>query len=121
MIDHISLTVTDLDNTKAFFSQALEPLGIALVMEVEGWAGYGAEGKPEIWFGQQDLSQRPMSISFRAETRSQVNGFYEAALAAGGLDNGSPDIRENYHPSYYSAFVIGPDGHNIEVVCHEVE
>ncbi|MDM3869995.1 VOC family protein [Porticoccus sp. W117] len=121
MIDHIGLTVTNLENSKAFFSQALEPLGIGLLMEVDGWVGYGAEGKPEFWFGQQDLGQRPMHISFGASSRAQVDAFYQAALAAGGQDNGAPGIREHYHPSYYSAFVIGPDGHNIEAVCHEAE
>ncbi|MGS2722549.1 VOC family protein [Porticoccus sp. GXU_MW_L64] len=121
MIDHISLSVSDLAGSKAFLDQALQPLGVALVLEVDGWAGYGPEGKPELWVGQHELPQRPMHIALRAENRAQVDEFYQAALAAGGLDNGAPGIREHYHPNYYSAFVIGPSGHNIEVVCHEVE
>ncbi len=117
-IDHIGLNVTDYDKSKAFYREALAPLGIGLVMEVEGWAGFGPEGKPEFWFGEHDLHQRPMHICFRANSRAEVDAFYAAAIAAGGQDNGAPGIREHYHPNYYGAFVIDPDGHNIEAVCH---
>lgn len=121
IIDHIGLAVSDYEQSKAFFTQALAPLGIEPVLEVEGWAGFGKHGKPEFWFGTHTQNQNPMHIAFVAENRTQVNAFHEAALKAGGKDNGSPGIREIYHPNYYGAFVIGPDGHNIEAVCHQPE
>lgn len=121
IIDHIGLAVSDYKRSKEFFSKALAPLGIELVMEVQGWAGFGKGGKPELWFGEHAERQKPMHIAFLAENRRQVKAFYEAALAAGAKDNGAPGIREIYHPNYYGAFVIGPDGHNIEAVCHAPE
>jgi len=121
IIDHIGLAVSNYEESKAFFTQALAPLGIQLVMEVEGWAGLGRSGKPEFWFGTHSQKQNPMHIAFVAENRAQVNAFYEAALKAGAKDNGPPGVREIYHPNYYGAFVIGPDGHNIEAVCHQPE
>lgn len=121
IIDHIGLAVEDYEKSMGFFCQALAPLGIELVMEVQGWAGLGRNGKPELWFGVRTEKQRPMHIAFVADNREQVRAFYKAALAAGGTDNGPPGIREIYHPNYYGAFVIGPDGHNIEAVCHQPE
>jgi catechol 2,3-dioxygenase-like lactoylglutathione lyase family enzyme len=121
IIDHIGLAVSDYEAAKAFFTKALVPLGIVPILEVEGWTGLGRAGKPELWFGPHGEPQRPMHIAFTAETREQVRAFYEAALAAGARDNGPPGIREIYHPNYYGAFVIGPDGHNIEAVCHAPE
>lgn len=90
-------------------------------MEVEGWTGFGKNGKAELWFGKGGTPQLPMHIAFTADNRKQVDQFYEAALAAGGKDNGAPGIREIYHPNYYGAFIIDPDGHNIEAVCHNQE
>jgi catechol 2,3-dioxygenase-like lactoylglutathione lyase family enzyme len=121
IIDHIGLAVSDYDRSKQFFCAALAPLGIELVMEVEGWAGLGRAGKPEFWFGTHTGSHQPMHIAFAAQNREQVRAFYTAALAAGGKDNGPPGIREMYHPNYYGAFVIGPDGHNVEAVSHVAE
>jgi catechol 2,3-dioxygenase-like lactoylglutathione lyase family enzyme len=121
IIDHMGLAVSDYAQSKAFYTQALAPLGITLVKEVAGWAGFGRGGKPEFWFGTYSQTQNPMHIAFVAESRAQVNAFYEAALKAGAKDNGSPGIREIYHPNYYGAFVIDPDGHNIEAVCHQPE
>ncbi len=121
IIDHIGLSVSNYEESKRFFLQALAPLGIGLVMEEHGWAGIGREGKPQFWFGQGDAPQKPMHIAFAAENRAQVRAFHEAALSAGGKDNGAPGIREHYHPNYYGAFIIGPDGHNIEAVCHAAE
>lgn len=121
ILDHIGLAVSDYERSKAFFRKALAPLGIDVVMEVEGWAGLGKAGKPELWFGTHSEKQSPMHIAFVAESREQVRAFYEAALAAGGSANGPPGVREIYHPTYYGAFVIGPDGHNIEAVCHKAE
>jgi catechol 2,3-dioxygenase-like lactoylglutathione lyase family enzyme len=121
IIDHIGVAVSHYERSKAFYSLALAPLGIALVMEVQGWAGLGRAGKPEFWFGVQAQPQRPMHIAFLADTRAQVRAFHAAALSAGGTDNGPPGIREIYHPNYYGAFVLDPDGHNIEAVCHLME
>jgi catechol 2,3-dioxygenase-like lactoylglutathione lyase family enzyme len=121
IIDHIGFAVSDYDRSKEFFCKALAPLGIELVMEYQGWAGLGKAGKPELWFGAHSESQRSMHLAFLAENRAQVRAFYAAALAAGASDNGPPGIREYYHPNYYGAFVIGPDGHNIEAVCHQPE
>jgi catechol 2,3-dioxygenase-like lactoylglutathione lyase family enzyme len=96
-------------------------LGIGLVAEVQGWAGFGRNGRPQFWFGVGAGPQKPMHIAFAAENREQVRAFYLAAIGAGAKDNGAPGIREIYHPNYYGAFVIGPDGHNIEAVCHAPE
>lgn len=121
IIDHIGLVVSNYEHSKTFFQQALAPLGIELVMEVEGWAGFGKNGKPEFWFGTHSRAQHPMHIAFAAASPAQVDAFHAAALQAGAKDNGPPGIREIYHPNYYAAFVIGPDGHNIEAVCHQPE
>jgi catechol 2,3-dioxygenase-like lactoylglutathione lyase family enzyme len=121
IIDHVGLAVGDYEKSKQFFSRALAPLGIELVMEIGGYAGFGKAGKPEFWFGGGGDTQRPMHIAFIADNRDQVKAFYAAAMAAGGEDNGAPGIREIYHPDYFGAFVIGPDGHNVEAVCHKAE
>ncbi len=121
IIDHIGIAVSDTERSKQFYLQCLAPLGIELVMEVEGWAGVGRDGKPEFWFGPGDVTQIPMHIAFSAENRKQVDLFYYAALAAGGKDNGAPGIRTIYHPNYYGAFIYDLDGHNIEAVCHKPE
>jgi len=121
IIDHIGLNVSDYEKSKEFFCKALAPLGIDLIAEVQGWAGLGRAGKPEFWFGMHSEPQRSLHLAFIADNRDQVRAFYTAALAAGGSDNGPPGIREIYHPHYYGAFVIGPDGHNIEAVCHQPE
>jgi catechol 2,3-dioxygenase-like lactoylglutathione lyase family enzyme len=121
IMDHVGLTVGDYEKSKRFYSSALAPLGIELVAEIAGWAGYGKGGKPEFWFGAGEKTQRPMHLAFAAENREQVTAFYVAAMAAGGQDNGPPGIREIYHPNYFGAFVIGPDGHNVEAVCHKAE
>ncbi|MEJ2061450.1 MAG: VOC family protein [Gammaproteobacteria bacterium] len=121
MIDHLGLAVRNAEKSKRFYTQALAPLGIGPVMEFEGWSGFGKAGKPEFWFGEGDVAQSPMHIAFAADNRQAVRKFYEAALTAGAKDNGPPGIREHYHPNYYAAFVIDPDGHNIEAVCHKPE
>lgn len=120
IIDHIGLSITDYERSKRFFTAALAPLGIELVTEVAGWAGFGTNGKPEFWFGPGTAS-RSLHVAFSAGNREQVRRFYAAALAAGGKDNGAPGIREIYHPNYYGAFVLDPDGNNIEAVCHKPE
>jgi catechol 2,3-dioxygenase-like lactoylglutathione lyase family enzyme len=118
ILDHMGLTVSDADASKAFFTAALKPLRIALVTETHGWMGFGRDGRPQFWFGGGAQVQHPMHLAFAAENREQVRAFHAAALAAGAQDNGPPGLRAHYHPHYYGAFVIGPDGHNIEAVCH---
>ena len=101
--------------------RALAPLGIGVVLEGDGWAMIGRDGKPQYWFGSFGSAPGPIHIAFSAADREQVRKFHAAALAAGGKDNGPPGIRQHYHPNYFGAFVIGPDGHNVEAVCHAPE
>lgn len=119
IIDHIGFAISNYDKSKTFYVQALAPLKIQLVAEVHGWAGFGKKDKPEFWFGEAAKANGPMHIAFLAESREQVDQFYEAAIKAGATDNGKPGVREMYHPNYYGAFVIDLDGHNIEAVCHD--
>lgn len=119
--DHIGFGVTDFEKSKAFYAKALAPLGIGIVMEGPGWAMAGRPGKPEFWFGSYGKPPGPIHIAFAAANRAEVRAFYEAAIAAGGRDNGGPGIRAQYHPNYYGAFVFDPDGHNVEAVCHAPE
>ena len=121
MFDHIGIGVSDLKGSKAFFLQALSPLGVGVIMEFPHAAGLGRAQKPSFWLGATEGQPLPLHIAFAADNRSQVDEFYRQALAAGGKDNGAPGIRPHYHANYYAAFVIGPDGHNIEVVCHRPE
>ena len=118
MIDHMGIAVTDLPKSVAFYKQALAPLGYELIMSFDQYAGFGIGGKPDFWIGVGTPKDR-VHVAFRAKGRGDVRKFYEAALAAGGVDNGGPGIREIYHPEYYGAFVRDPDGHNIEACCHE--
>ncbi len=129
IVDHFGFGVSDYARAKAFYTQVLAPLGITLVMEFgpeqtagKVWAcGYGRGGKPEFWIGSDGKTTPVMHVAFVAETRAQVRAFHEAALRAGGRDNGAPGPRPQYHPNYYGAFVIDLDGHNIEAVCHRPE
>lgn len=118
VLDHIGFNVSDFPASKAFYLQALAPLGIVAAAEGDGWAMFGRPGKPQFWIGSFGGVPGPIHIAFAADNREQVRQFHEAALAAGGQDNGAPGLREHYHPNYYGAFVIGPDGHNVEAVCH---
>ena len=119
MFDHIGFHVTDFPVMKRFLAQALQPLGIQVTAEGEGWAMIGRDGKGQFWFGSFGASPGPIHLAFAARTRQEVRDFYDAALAAGGKDNGPPGLRPQYHPDYYGAFVIGPDRHNIEAVCKD--
>lgn len=121
IIDHIGFAVSNSEKSNSFYTAALAPLGIKIVMEYGGWSGFGKDGKAEFWIGEDAAAHKPMHIAFAADNREQVRQFYDAALGAGGKDNGKPGIREEYHPDYYGAFVIDPDGHNIEAVCHKPE
>ena len=118
MFDHIGMGVTDMAASKAFYLAALAPLDVKVVMDFGEAVGIGRGGKPTFWLSKSSIKPAPLHIAFTAEKRSQVDEFHRAALAAGGKDNGAPGIRAHYHPNYYGAFVIGPDGHNVEVVCH---
>lgn len=118
MFDPIGIGVSDIDASKAFFLQALAPLRVVVVMEVPGGVGLGTDRKPSLWLGASDAKSAPLHLAFVGATRDQVDAFHRCALAAGGKDNGAPGLRPRYHANYYAAFVIGPDGHNIEVVCH---
>ncbi len=127
VIDHMSLNVADFDSMLAFYEKALAPLDCKVMMrlgkEMTGhaeMAGFGCE-KPFFWLVGTELTRPIQHIAFRAETRAEVDAFYEAAIAAGGRDNGGPGVREMYHPDYYGAFVFDPEGHNIEAVCHKPE
>jgi catechol 2,3-dioxygenase-like lactoylglutathione lyase family enzyme len=117
-LDHMGFNVSDFEGTRKFLVAALAPLGIRVVRGGEGWAMLGRGGRGQFWFGAFGPSPGPLHVAFSAETREQVRQFHAAALAAGGRDNGPPGIRAQYHPDYYAAFVIGPDGHNLEAVCH---
>ena len=123
MFDHVKFGVSDYAASKAFFIKALEPLGVTVVTE---WPPNGVElsrpkGKVSLCFYQTDETPALLHLALAADNRQQVEAFYRAALAAGGKDNGAPGLRPQYHANYYAAFVIGPDGHNIEAVCHELE
>lgn len=119
MFDHVGIGVSDYEASKAFFLTALAPLGVALVMEGPYGLGIGSKGKPSLWMTKMVGKPSHLHIAFTAETREQVDAFYRAALEAGGRDNGAPGLRPIYHPDYYGAFIIGPDGHNVEAVCHK--
>ena len=123
MFDHVKFGVSDYAASRAFLLKALEPLGIAVVSE--GPPTYGVElstnGKTSLCLYQSEEKPAHLHLAFVAENRRQVDAFYRAALQAGGKDNGPPGLRPQYSGNYYAAFVIGPDGHNIEVVCHESE
>jgi catechol 2,3-dioxygenase-like lactoylglutathione lyase family enzyme len=121
VIDHTGLTVADVATSKAFYGAALGPLGYALIMEWEQYAGFGVPPKPDFWIGQGKANVPPIHVAFRAQNRKEVDAFYKAAMAAGGRDNGPPGLRPHYHENYYGAFVLDPDGHNVEAVCHTPE
>ncbi len=117
MLDHIGLTVADYAESKRFFAAALAPLGYTLIMEFGTVGGLGAGRKPDFWIAQGTAGP-PVHVAFASPDRKTVDAFYQAAIAAGGRDNGVPGLRPQYHRDYYGAFVYDPDGNNIEAVCH---
>ncbi len=119
MIDHVSLAVKDYAKSKAFYTMALAPLGFMMLTEIMDHtvAGFGAT-RPQFWIGQDKPHSTATHVAFIAKTRDAVNAFYEAGLAAGGKDNGKPGLRPEYHKDYYGAFLLDPDGNNVEAVCH---
>lgn len=126
MIDHTGIDISNPQISRRFYEQALAPLGYVILMEVPKEVtggvtvlGMGVAPKPDFWL-HEGMPQTPrVHIAFRADNRAQVDLFYKAAIAAGGKDNGPPGPRPHYHPNYYGAFVLDPDGHNIEAVCHD--
>lgn len=118
MIDHVTANVGDFEQAKRFYAQALGPLGYSVQMEFEGAAGFGTgEGIPDFWISSNP-ERGAAHVAFGASDRAAVDAFYEAAVAAGGKDNGSPGLRPHYHESYYAAYVHDADGNNVEAVCH---
>lgn len=121
MIDHLFVRVRDYSISKKFYLEVFKPLGYGLVMEFGSTqGGYGPPGKPAFWLGQ-DAPDKPQHIAFTAPSRAAVEEFHAAALKAGGVDNGAPGLRPEYHAHYYGAFVLDPDGNNIEAVIHRPE
>ena len=119
MLDHVVIPVSDLTRSKRFYEQALAPLDYHLFTEFPSVAGYGPTGKPTFWIREGTIPPAPAHVAFTSPDRATVDAFHEAALAAEGTDNGGPGVRDIYHPNYYAAYVLDPDGHNIEAVCHE--
>jgi len=126
MIDHTSVGVSNFEASRRFYAQALAPLGYGLVMAMspeqtggKGVAGFGTPDKPDFWIAGGGAQVPPAHVAFAAASRSVVDSFHAAAIAAGGRDNGAPGLRTHYHPNYYATFVLDPDGHNIEAVCHD--
>jgi catechol 2,3-dioxygenase-like lactoylglutathione lyase family enzyme len=121
MLDHMGFSVGDYDRSKAFYEKALAPLGLKLLMEpVPGIGGFGDGQKPFFWIGTRGPApQSEIHVAFAADSRQTVDAFHAAGLEAGGTDNGGPGVREIYHPTYYGAYVLDPDGNNVEAVCHK--
>jgi catechol 2,3-dioxygenase-like lactoylglutathione lyase family enzyme len=125
IINHIELPVGDVETSRRFYEAALKPLGLSLVVSIDparianGRArhGFGRDGYPSLWFHEDTGSHLPVHVAFTAGDRKAVDAFHETARAHGGSDNGAPGIRERYHPRYYAAYVLDPDGNNIEAVC----
>jgi catechol 2,3-dioxygenase-like lactoylglutathione lyase family enzyme len=123
MLDHLGINVSDYDRSRDFYEPALAPLGFALLMEpAPRTGGFGREGKPSFWItDQRQPTSENVHVAFTARDRAAVDAFHAAALDAGGTDNGGPGIRELYHPTYYGAYVLDPEGNNVEAVCHTPE
>jgi catechol 2,3-dioxygenase-like lactoylglutathione lyase family enzyme len=125
MIDHIGFSVSNLTRARSFYEAALAPLGIRVVREVtpemtggvDAHIGFGST-RPFFWIGTGERHTPGINVAFASPDRATVDAFYRAAIAAGGIDNGKPGLRPHYHEHYYGAFVLDPDGHNIEAVCH---
>lgn len=131
MLDHVGFAVSDIARSRAFYEAALRPLGISLIMDIEpeqneagggGRAlGFGTGENPFFWIADNQRVGEGTHVAFIVDDRAKVHAFHEASLAAGGIDHGAPGLRPLYHPNYYAAFVLDPDGFNIEAVCHTPE
>ena len=127
MIDHLDLAVSDIDRSRAFYTAALGSIGIDELLNIEPdrtesggkMVGYGRGVKPFFWILDNKRVGEGTHVAFAVGTRAEVEAFYEAALGAGGADNGAPGLRPEYHENYYGAFVLDPDGVNVEAVCHD--
>jgi catechol 2,3-dioxygenase-like lactoylglutathione lyase family enzyme len=130
MIDHTGVNVSDVARSRTFYAAALAPLGYRVLAEISAAVtgsteviGFGEPPKPDFWIAgatfDKPVNHPPLHVAFRVANRTQVDAFFHAAIAASGRDNGAPGVRVHYHPDYYGAFVLDPDGHNIEAVCHE--
>ena len=123
VVDHVSLRVRDLEASRRFYEAALEPLGFGVLYSDEGGYSFGLEsgvrGADDFWILRGDTSTTGVHVAFAARDRAAVDAFYDAALGAGGRDNGSPGLRPEYHAGYYGAFALDPDGNNVEAVHHE--
>lgn len=127
IIDHVEIPVADAQRSRRFYEPALKPLGFSLVISIDpvrtphGGArhGFGSNGYPRLWIHEEHGERLPVHIAFAAGDRAKVDAFYAAAIVNGGTDNGGPGVRERYHPTYYAAYVLDPDGNNIEAVCQE--
>lgn len=116
MIDHIGIRVSDYERSKRFYALALAPLGYSLMMEGASGAGFRKQTIPDFWI-KTGIPSPSVHVAFSSPDRASVDAFYRAALAAGATDNGPPGLRPQYHAAYYGAFVLDPDGYNIEAVC----
>jgi catechol 2,3-dioxygenase-like lactoylglutathione lyase family enzyme len=117
MFDHIGIRTRHSASMSAFYESVLAPLGYTRLVSYEGGAGFGRNGVPELWIGEGDAASS-IHLALASQSRAAVDAFHTAALAAGAKDNGAPGIRADYAPSYYAAYVIDPDGNNLEAVCH---
>ncbi len=120
MIDHINIGVADLAASRAFYERALAPLGYEVIMDRQYGVGFGKDGKPDFWISDRPTSA-PLHVAFAAADRATVEAFHREGLEAGGRDNGPPGLRTHYHPSYFGAFVLDPEGNNVEAVTHRPE
>jgi catechol 2,3-dioxygenase-like lactoylglutathione lyase family enzyme len=120
MLDHVIINVRDYEASRRFYEEALAPLGLGVVMTFEEWktCGFGEGGKPELWVAERGEPSAPVHVALRSPDSATVDAFHAAALEAGGTDNGPPGPRPHYHERYYGAFILDPDGNNIEAVCH---
>jgi catechol 2,3-dioxygenase-like lactoylglutathione lyase family enzyme len=121
MFDHIGFPVRDLALSRSFYIAALSPLGIVMIVDEPQVVAFGRPGRAQFWIGGGGSPPSGVHVAFAAADRAEVRAFYAAALAAGGTDNGAPGLRPQYHPDYYGAFVLDPDGHNVEAVCRNHE
>jgi catechol 2,3-dioxygenase-like lactoylglutathione lyase family enzyme len=121
MLDHVTIPISDLASSQQWYLQALAPLGMTLIDSSADYAKFGIGPMPYLALRRSAVSPAPVHLAFRAATRAQVQQFFEAAVGAGGKDNGPPGLRPHYHANYFGAFVLDPDGHNIEVVRHAAE
>jgi catechol 2,3-dioxygenase-like lactoylglutathione lyase family enzyme len=118
VLDHVIINVSDYDGARAFYEQALDPLGVGVIIEADQMCGFGEDGKPYLWIAERGEASSPVHVALAAVDHPAVDAFHAAAIADGGTENGPPGVRPHYHRNYYGAFVLDADGNNIEAVCH---